>query len=636
MGRIRLLSDLVASQVAAGEVVERPASVLKELIENSMDSGANRIEAAFARGGTALVRVTDNGCGMEREDALLCLERHATSKISTGKDLARIETFGFRGEAIPSISSVSRFRLVTRTADSQAGTEILIEGGKVLDVRDCGDPPGTTVEVRSLFFNLPARKKFLRSELTETGHLMQQFFHAALAHPEIAFVLIREGKLAFQLAPTSDLRVRAGDLFGDEWLERTISAPEFEMEGIRVSGLVARPSFTRIDRSQQFVFLNRRAISDAAVARGLREAFAGLGEDRPHPIGAVFIEMDPGAFDCNVHPAKREVRFHRPDLVREAVFEFAKNALSSRREENAVRREAAPPVFPSFPARKDSPPSPMPADPPEFPEKQPAPENSAIGSFPESAGVDQEPIPPSGPLDPLHPLEPREKPSAPDWFAPPPVEPLFSNTTGTNANPEPPMETEVPEGERFIFRGPLGDRYWLLENPEGLVLLDFKHAAERIFYEDLLRARNREGFPAQRLLVPETPQIAPKDHAWIVENAELLRGVGMWVEPFGGNSVKIEAVPAGMDAWAPEDLLLRLLDETRSGTRASARRFVQDQIALAISRMRAARFSPPPPEVQNPLDFVNRLFLCDLPYATPAGKPVILQIAWSELKRKFS
>jgi len=627
MGRIRLLSDLVASQVAAGEVVERPSSVLKELVENSLDAGAKRIEIEIARGGTGFVRVTDDGCGMERDDALLCLERHATSKISTAKDLARIETFGFRGEAIPSIASVSRFRLATRTHDATVGTEILVEGGKVLDVRDCGEPAGTTVEVQSLFFNLPARRKFLRSELTETGHLMQQFYNAALAHPEIAFVLLRDGKLIHQLAATDDLRVRARDLFGKEWLERTILAPEFERDGIRVSGLIARPSFTRLDRSQQFVFLNRRAVSDAAITRGLREAYAGLDKDCLHPIGAIFLQMDASAFDCNVHPTKREVRFHRPDLVREAVYEFAKNALRA-----PVRKGAS--YVQSFSQIKKellTKPTPMPHELAPSISSEASNEKSACA--PSEANVasarhDEAQIAQQAPMA----ISASEIPQTLDWIA----QAESASSQARNATVEPDSDSEWPTGERFVFRGPLGDRYWLLENPDGLVLLDLKHAAERIFYEELLRARSREGYPAQRLLVTETPVVSPQDYAWIAENTEVLHSVGMWVEPFGGGAIKIEAVPAGMDAWAPSELLLRLLDEIRAGTRASARRFVQDQIALAMSRMLASRFEPPSIETHDPLQFVRRLFNCDLPYATPSGRPVIIQISWSELRKKFS
>jgi len=341
MGKIRLLPDEVASQVAAGEVVERPASVVKELVENSVDAGARRIVVEFARGGTQLIRVADDGCGMDREDALLSLERHATSKIRTAEDLARVTTMGFRGEAVPSIASVSRFRMVTRPPGALAGTEIRIAGGKIESVSDSGEAPGTSVEVRSLFFNLPARRKFLRGEETEAAHIIHLMESLALAHPDVAMTLVRDGRRLWQAAATTDPGVRLRDLFGTDFLQRLIAIEPREENGIIISGHLARPGEGRSDRDQQFIVLNGRVVQCPAIYQPLREAYSEAIPRGRHPLAVLRISMDPLAFDCNVHPAKREIRLHRPDQLRQAVFLAARGMLEGLSRPASV--PAAPP-----------------------------------------------------------------------------------------------------------------------------------------------------------------------------------------------------------------------------------------------------------------------------------------------------
>ena len=322
MGKIRVLSDETASQVAAGEVVERPASLVKELVENSLDAGAARVWIEYARGGSRLVSVRDDGCGMDREDALLCLERHATSKIRIGTDLERVRTMGFRGEALPSIASVSRFRLVTREPSADSGTEVVVAGGKVESVRETGVPPGTQVEVKELFYNLPARRKFLRGEDTESAHIIHGLEGMALASPGVAFECRRDGREVLSLPRAESLAVRIRDLFGAEHLARLIEMEPLQGEGFRLGGFLARPGQGRRDRLQQFVILNGRPIHCPAVQQPLREAYAEALERGRHPLCVLLIEMDAGLVDCNVHPAKREVRLRQPDVLRRAVFEI--------------------------------------------------------------------------------------------------------------------------------------------------------------------------------------------------------------------------------------------------------------------------------------------------------------------------
>jgi DNA mismatch repair protein MutL len=332
MGRIRLLADEVASQVAAGEVVERPASVVKELVENSIDAGARRVTVEFVGGGSRLLRVTDDGSGMDREDALLSLERHATSKIRTAGDLAAVATMGFRGEALPSIASVSRFRLATRPRDIDAGTEIRVAGGKIESVSESGGAPGTTIEVESIFYNLPARKKFLRGEETESAHIVHQMQSLAVAHPGVGMTLTRDGRRLWQAAPTEDLGVRLRDLFGGDFMARLLPVEPIEENGIRIEGFVSRPGEGRPDRELQFVVLNQRVVQCPAVFQSLREAYSEALPRGRHPLAVLRISMDPLAFDCNVHPAKREVRLHRPDLLRQAVYLAAGKTLEKLRQ----------------------------------------------------------------------------------------------------------------------------------------------------------------------------------------------------------------------------------------------------------------------------------------------------------------
>src|SRR5213079_1777517 len=331
MSRIRLLPDTVASQVAAGEVVERPASVVKELIENGIDAGARKIEIAIRRGGMSLVRVIDDGCGMDRDDALLSLERHATSKIRSAADLQAVDTLGFRGEALPSISSVSRFRLTTREPNAIVGTEIIVNGGKINIVRDGGEAPGTQIEVRSLFYNLPARRKFLRSENTESRNIEHQIHLQAIGHPRIGFSLLRDDRMLFQLPAAATLGGRIRDIYGIELLERLVEVNGTPSRNIRTAGFIGQAGLSRQTRSQQLVFVNGRAIESALLTGALREGYHTALMKGQYPVTFLFLEIDPASVDVNVHPAKREVRFRDPTAVREAFVHSIQQTLEHGR-----------------------------------------------------------------------------------------------------------------------------------------------------------------------------------------------------------------------------------------------------------------------------------------------------------------
>ena len=523
MGKIRLLTDEVASQVAAGEVVERPASVVKELVENSIDAGARRIRVEFARGGTQLIRVEDDGSGMDREDSLLSLERHATSKIRTATDLADVGTMGFRGEAVPSIASVSRFCLVTRPVDDAAGTEIQIAGGKIESVSDSGCAPGTSVEVRSLFFNLPARKKFLRGEETEAAHILHQMQSLALAHPSVAMTLVRDGRTVWQAAATEEQKVRIRDLFGADFVGRLMPVQPIEEHGIRIEGFVAKPGEGRPDRELQFVVLNRRVVQCPAVFQSLREAYAEALPKGRHPLAVLKVSMDPLSFDCNVHPAKREVRLHRPDLLRQVVYAAAKRALDAFR----TPVETAP--------------------------KEPLMAQNDVKTEPTL----------------YHPSR--------SSFSPPPQMDL----------PSLPQPERAVEEDAFRLLQGLGGRWILMEGAEGLVLLDVRAASERILFESLRREVALGHVSSQRLLLPEIVELMPKDAVWISENLDALQKSGFSVEAFGGSSFKVEALPSCLAERDVRVALLDVCETLRSTGLLGSGQPVLDALVRSVSRIAA-------------------------------------------------
>lgn len=346
MPKIRVLPDILASQVAAGEVVERPASVVKELVENSIDAGAGEILVEIERGGAARIRVLDDGCGMSKEDALLSLERHATSKIRESADLATIRTLGFRGEAVPSIASVSRFRMLTREKDSLSGTEILVDGGRVRAVQEAGCAPGTMIEASALFFNMPARRKFMRAEATEAAHIEHQLRLHALAAPGVRFRFRRDDREVFDLPPAARALDRVRHLLGPETASELVELPMTHGNGVSIEGFVLPAIHARKGRRHQCVLLNGRPVEDPVISRALAEGFRGAVADGFHPAAWIWIDLEPQLVDVNVHPAKREVRFHRPLDIRDVILEAVTAAL---RPKEVAPTRPAPVISPETP-----------------------------------------------------------------------------------------------------------------------------------------------------------------------------------------------------------------------------------------------------------------------------------------------
>jgi DNA mismatch repair protein MutL len=583
MPKIRVLSDILASQVAAGEVVERPASVVKELVENSLDAGAREIRVDMDQGGAALIRVSDDGCGMSREDALLSLERHATSKLRVAGDLVAIRTLGFRGEAVPSIASVSRFRMVTREAAAVAGTEILVEGGKIRDVRDAGCAPGTMIEAKALFFNMPARRKFLRAESTEAAHVEHQLRLHALAAPHVRFRLRRDDREVFDLPPAPQALERVRQLLGPELARELIALPLTHGNGIAVEGFVLPATHARKGRRHQCVFLNGRPVEDAVISRALAEGFRGAMADGLHPAAWLWIDLEPMLVDVNVHPAKREVRFHRPVDVRDAILESV--LLGLRPSAPVLPQRAAVSVVPEVPA------------------------------VAWAAGAVRPPV-------------------ATGLRAPQAMLPEWQSAPALAATPALPEITTSQQGggvPDFRILGMLHQRFVVMESADGLVLFDPKAARERIVYENLLRQRDGT-VASQGLLVPVLLEMDPRDLDLLLRERLSLADAGIEVESFGGNTVQIRALPACLGIEDPRLFLGGLLDELLHDPVPGASRFTFERLARVLAKRAAVLVEPRLAEVR-PL--LAELFACELPYCTADGRPTLTEFSLRELERRL-
>ena len=574
---VQVMSATLASQVAAGEVIERPASVIKELIENSVDAGARKIEVEIQRGGVAMLRVRDDGCGMSPDDAVRSLERHATSKLRTSDDLNGILTLGFRGEALPSIASVSRFTMQTREADSVEGTEVRVDGGGAHPPKAVGCPVGTSIEVRDLFYNVPARKKFLKAETTEAAHIDHQIRLHALCTPGIGWVLRKDGRVVLDLPATSDRRVRIEAMTGNESGKSLVAVPKYEVRGIAVEGAVLPASFARSGRKHQYVFLNGRPVEDAVISRALREAFKGALQEGLHPAAWLWLSMDPTLVDVNVHPAKREVRFRDSAQVRLAILEAVESAL---RPKEVIR-----PVAPA-----------------------PAVRLELID------GVQQ---------------VVREREAAPQKIVAP-REPAWRHEEQTELKVAPAEERESQAPE-FRIIGSLSNRYALLEGEEGLVLFEPAAARERIFYERLLA---RDESPAsQGLLVPVLLEFDARDVDLLMRHQEHFEDAGFTLETFGGRTVQISAVPTFLKSDDLRKSLIDLVDailDREGGGRV--RRLAFEGFAAKVAGVGARERTWSISTIQPLLD---ELFQCDLPYCDPAGRPTLVQISFQDLDRKF-
>jgi DNA mismatch repair protein MutL len=592
--RIQLLEETTANRIAAGEVIERPASVVKELVENALDAGAKKLRVEIQRGGKSLIRVSDDGFGMSYDDALLCLERHATSKLRCAEDLDTIGSFGFRGEALPSIASVSKFRLTTREPESVEGTEIVIDGGRILEVKKAGCPIGTTVEVRSLFFHTPGRRKFLRADETEWAQIEHYLRQVALSQPGLDLAWKKDGLAERQLPSCGDAAARVAALLGREWMQSVLEIGT-EDNGLRLTGWIGKPGVSRGSRQEQILFVNGRPVSHAGLNYALAEGYNQSLMKGRFPVALLFLTLPSGTVDVNVHPSKREVRFRQDGEVRAFVAESVAARLRAFAQDE--RRKVLPP----------------------------ASEPKAV----ERAVTDETPreirslSASSGPL--VLPQKETERP----LFGEPEAPGVPQVTAAAQVS-----EADMDNHDLRII-GPLMDDYILAQNEGGLVLVDHRAAYERILFERLLHQALREEAPSQRLLLPVTLEVTPLQAGFLRRQLEVLEKLGLGVSDMGGNSFLIDAMPAAVQTQDVEGFFLDLLEELREEA-GSARRTsrldeeaVARQVSLQASRRRGRLNEK---EVGR---LLADLHACDLPYTSPGGRPTMIMLSKEDLARKF-
>ena len=596
---IHLMSDILASQVAAGEVVERPASVVKELVENSIDAGARSVRVELRRGGVSLIKVTDDGCGMSKADASLCLQRHATSKLVQVEDLFAIRQLGFRGEALPSIASVSHLTLTTRRAADVEGWRVSAEGGVEAPLMNAGCAPGTEISVCNLFFNTPVRRKFLKSDETEAGHVEHQVRLHALAFPEIRFTYVRDGQMVFDVPATHDLRQRIADFVGRETAAALMRIRPTEAPGVRVSGYLMPISAARRNRRMQYIFLNGRPVEDQIINRAVRDGYGGFPPGL-HPALFLYLEVEPALVDVNVHPAKREVRFRRPAEITLAVMDAVAATLAAH-----ARGEAE-----DEPARPEPEPQPEPV-------RKTAPAAAPVRPAPPEAT----PVPRPEPRPALV-LKPLVTPRQQELELPPAPAPV------------PAPEPQAAPLPNFRHIGTLHNQYAIFENKEGMVLMSPRAARERIIFERLQES-NRRPLESQRLLVPELLELDTRDMGIALEVKPQLEQAGFQLSPFGRNTLRIEAIPAILPMRKVNDFVQELLRVFTSGeVRLTRARSPFEPFARQLARQYAMQ-EDVAAYLQNPLPLLASLLECEIPYCSPGGKSTLLPFPMAELNRRF-
>ena len=648
MGRIHVLPEHVANKIAAGEVVERPASVVKELLENALDAGSTRIRVNLEAGGKKLIQIVDNGCGMVRDDALLAFERHATSKIKDAEDLLSVATLGFRGEALPSIASVSRLYLETRAGEEQSGTVIEINGGKIFKVEEAGLPPGTSITVRDLFFNTPARKKFLKAESTEQSHIASLVTHYALAHPDKHFELHSLSSAMLVAPPVAGYSERVYQVFGKQTLEQLIplaALQPLDREGLpqpppwrrsepgkdaapkhpgemRMHGFVSKPEIQKLNRNSIYVFVNRRLIKDRLVQHAIIEAYRNILPAAVFPVVLLFLEIPNGEVDVNVHPSKTEVRFRQQTVLHDFVRDSVRAALMKARpvpqfvtEVNAHphasaslaagARAAAGGWQELYAMREPRGFSLEAAVLPSFTEAIPFAGAMAVEAEAaiSAASLPQHFFPADSCIPPL-----AEEPEAPGELAP-----LLASLK--------------PLGQ-------VRDSFILAVNPEGLWIIDQHVAHERVLFERILRQRAAQKVESQRLLMPLLIELTPAQQAVFSEISDELNQNGFEAEPFGTRSIAIKIAPAGVDAPQVEKMLYELLEQFAREDQSLNLEKVRSRIAASIACHAAIKVNMQlePSKMEW---LLAELAKTECPMSCPHGRPVVLRYSMKEIQKAF-
>ena len=653
MGKIRVLSDQVANQIAAGEVVERPASVVKELLENALDAGATRIRVEIEGGGRKLIRIVDNGCGMNRDDAMLAFERHATSKLRSSDDLLTIATLGFRGEALPSIASVARVTLETRAEEDEAGTVIEIAGGNMLRVEDAGLPAGTTIAVRDLFFNTPARRKFLRAEQTELGHVAALVTHYALAHPQKHFEL-HSATQALLVAPAvADASERLFQIFGRDTFQSLVPVAaelDFARAGIpepppwkraedyeppapgflRVSGFVSKPELQKLNRNSIYVFANGRLIRDRLILHAFTEAYRNIIPPTSFPVVLLFLEMPPQEIDVNVHPAKTEVRFRQGSFVHDFVRDTVRTALMRARPAADFLTALHGSATASASLMVDV--SPLPGiDQPVFEPRELVAESEGTIEPGDVAAFE---------------LRGRMVAESPGrlGFEGSGIAVGYDDVAvdGDPANPHLKDEMWGTQGEQPTLNGlaslkPVGqlrDSFILAVNEEGLWIIDQHVAHERVLFEKILRERKVEAVQRQRLLMPVLIDLLPEQMVTFAEIAEELERNGFEAEPFGPRTLAVKAAPVGLEGREMERVLEEVLGVTEKSAQVENEELRRTRIAASIACHAAIKVNMPLEPAK--IDWLlKELGKTEHPMSCPHGRPIALRYSLKDIQRAF-
>jgi len=681
MGRIRVLSDQVANQIAAGEVVDRPASVVKELLENALDAGATRIRVEVEAGGRKLIRIADDGQGMNRDDALLAFERHATSKLRTSDDLLKIATLGFRGEALPSIASVARVTLETATGDEAAGTKLEIAGGKIHHVDDAALPRGTTIAVADLFFNTPARRKFLRAESTELSHVTALVTHYALVHPEMHFELVSQSHTIVSAPPVARPAERIYQIFGKDTLGQLLPvAAELPLDRaglpepppwkkdpdeptrvpgtMRLTGFFSKPELQKLNRNSIYIFINKRLIRDRLLIHAITEAYRNVIPPTSFPVVLLFLEMPPEEVDVNVHPAKTEVRFRQSSHVHDFVRDSLRFALIKARPAAGflAALDSQPTASPSLMPTRNSPlPGPPDSDP-----IAPQAADSEAAPF-QLTPRQPTPIPGNLPFAPgsFNPGFDREafREAAAALFRPATTNPpdncdsaadSVQLPTDGSGQPSPSLAAGLIEAEQSAATlnhlgslkpmGQLRESFILAVGEDGLWIIDQHVAHERVLFEKILRDRKVEKVQRQRLLMPLLVELKPDQMVVFASIAEELEKNGFEVEPFGPHTLAVKAAPVGLEGAMLERMLGQVIeqstvdpDETKQNQDLEA---IRTRIAASIACHAAIK-------VNTPLDplrmewLLGELAKTEHPTSCPHGRPIALLYSWKEIQRAF-
>jgi DNA mismatch repair protein MutL len=650
MGKIHILSENVANKIAAGEVVERPASVVKELLENSLDAGAARIKIYVEAGGKKFIQITDDGCGMVRDDALLAFERHATSKIKNAEDLLSVATLGFRGEALPSIASVARLRLETRAPQDASGTIVEINGGKIFKVEEAGLPAGTSITIRDLFFNIPARKKFLKAESTELSHIASLVTHYAMAHPDKHFELHSATNAMLVASPVSDYSQRLYQVFGKETLDQMIpvaavqrleriglpqpppwrkveddeDARPSEPGEMRVHGFVSKPEIQKLNRNSIFLFVNGRLIRDRLIQHSLTEAYRNILPPTVFPVVLLFLELPSAEVDVNVHPSKTEVRFRQQSVMHDFVRDSVRAAL--------MKARPVPQFITEIHAQPTASPSLTPGSRAATAEASAdwgaayAPKGTEFSLQPPATPIMSDRLQFSGGIS----IEANAAVS----LARAPAAATGDHCTPTiEDEPEPPSEL----GPSLATLKPLGqvrESFILAVNHEGLWIVDQHVAHERVLFEKILKQHAAQKVESQRMLMPLLVELSPAQHAVFAEISDELATNGFEAEPFGSRSIAVKAAPAGVDATAVEHMLHELLDQLAREDQELNMEKVRGRIAASIACHAAIKVNMA--LEQNKMEWLlAELAKTECPMTCPHGRPVVLRYSMKDIQKAF-